>query len=162
MLENILVPLDGSEIAAKALDYVAKVAGPKASVTLLMVIDPPEDPAYSGMLIGPGGASPTPMPSFGVDYQSLTEEMMAQARHYLNHVAEDLRKGGYNVEIEVTLGNPAPLIVETAEKLHSDTILMSTHGRSGLSRWLLGSIAHKVLSSAPCPVYVIPPARRED
>ena len=60
------------------------------------------------------------------------------------------------VGVEVHVGEPANVIVETAERLKVDAIVMSTHGRSGLSRWLFGSVTNKVLSANVCPVYVIP------
>ena len=56
----------------------------------------------------------------------------------------------------VEAGDPATVIVETAQKLHVDAIVMSTHGRSGLSRWLFGSVTQKVLAASCCPVFVIP------
>ena len=160
MLKNILVPLDGSELAARALEHARKLVNHESRITLLMVIEPPEDPNYSSMYMG-GGMPDVPIPASAVDYETMTEDMVAQARHYLQHVANELQQSGYQVEFNVSLGNPARTIVETAENIHCEAIIMSTHGRSGLSRWILGSVTHKVVNSAPCPVYVIPPVRLE-
>ncbi|MBZ0306650.1 MAG: universal stress protein [Anaerolineae bacterium] len=58
-------------------------------------------------------------------------------------------------------GRPSETIVEVAKKLNVDAIVMSTHGRSGLSLLLLGSVTHKVLNTSACPVFVIPAKKEE-
>ncbi len=154
MLKHVLVPLDGSELSERAIEHVKRLIGPETEITLLVAVDSPEYIAYSMYGSAPG-ASVAPMtPTF--DYQSLSAEMTSQSRTYLERIASDLKQAGYKVHQSVETGLPAELIVETAQKLGVDAIVMSTHGRSGLSRWILGSVTSKVLSAAPCPVYVIP------
>jgi len=154
MLKHILVPLDGSELSEKAIEHVKHLVSPQTEITLLVAVDSPEYIAYSMYGTQPVAAA-TPV-STGFDYQALSDEMLTQSRSYLERIAADLKQSGYKVNQTVETGQPADLIVETAQKLGVDTIVMSTHGRSGLSRWLLGSVTSKVLSAAPCPVYVIP------
>ena len=60
------------------------------------------------------------------------------------------------VNIEVCVGNVTSVIVERAHALHVDAIVMSTHGRSGLNRWMFGSVTQRVLALMPCPVLVVP------
>lgn len=154
MLKQILVPLDGSEISEKAIEHVKRLVGPETEIALLVAVDSPEYAAYSVYGTQPI-AQVSPMTT-GFDYQALADQMAAQSRNYLERIAADLKQSGYKVTQTVEIGFPAELIVETAEKLGVDAIVMSTHGRSGLSRWILGSVTSKVLSAAPCPVYVIP------
>jgi len=158
MLKHVLVPLDGSDLAARALDYAQAVVGPDGEITLLTAIDPPEYVAYSmygAQAVPPQTVDPHPNP----DYTSATEEVARQSRAYLDSIAADLERGGLRVHRHVAIGSPAELIIEAAEEIGADAIVMSTHGRSGISRWILGSITNKVLSAAPCPVFVIPPKR---
>lgn len=82
--------------------------------------------------------------------------MLPYAKHYVESVAKDLVKDGYTVRQEVKMGDAATVITDMAEKLHVDAIVMSTHGRSGISRFLFGSVTNKVLEAKVCPVFVIP------
>lgn len=158
MLKHVLVPLDGSELAYKALDYAAEVTEKGGTITLLMAVEPPESIAY-GMYgahpVAPGAVIDRPLS----DFQAISDSFMAQGKEYLQKRAAELQKAGYKVNSKVEFGGAADLIIETAESAKVDAIVMSTHGRSGLSRWILGSITSKVLGAAPCPVLVIPPAR---
>ena len=62
----------------------------------------------------------------------------------------------YTIRTRLAEGQPAERILEQAEELAVDAIVMSTHGRSGVSRWVFGSVAQKVLSGASCPIFIIP------
>ena len=154
MLKHILVPLDGSELSEKAIEHVQRLVGKEAEISLLVTVDSPEYTAYS--MYGTQPIAQVAPVSTGFDYQALADQMVAQSRAYLERIAADLKQSGYKVTQYVEIGFPAELIVEMAQKLGVDAIVMSTHGRSGLSRWILGSVTSKVLGAAPCPVYVIP------
>lgn len=148
MLKHVLVPLDGSQLAEQALGYVSQIVDPNVgSVTLLSVLDVPDYPI---------GAYYPSMMSVEMTPENVSEKMMPRAQSYLEHHAESLRAAGYVVDIEVVIGEPASMIVELAEEKSVDAIVMSTHGRSGLSRWIFGSVANKVLIAAPCPVFIVP------
>lgn len=148
MLKHILVPLDGSELAYNALDYVKEILAPDGVVTLITILENPDLPVYDFY----------PMPSAPlVDYEKMFETAKARAKEYLSHVANQLREEqGINAEFQTEAGDPAATIVEYAKKHQVDAIAMCTHGRSGLSRWLFGSVTEKVLMASVCPVYVVP------
>lgn len=145
MLKHVLVPLDGSKLAEAALEHALNIIEPKAQITLVSAIEAPELPVY-------GYYPVTTAP----DYQEVKDKLLPYARHYLDGIAEDLRQKDFSVRTAAEMGDPAQVITEYAEKYQADAIVMSTHGRSGLSRWLFGSVTNKVLSAKPCPVYVIP------
>ncbi len=161
MLKHILLPLDGSELAEKSLEYVDKLAEKGAEITLLMAVDPPEALAYSlygSQIVTAGPIIEQPL----LDYKIISENMLEQAKAYLATKAEALQKAGYVVTTRIDYGYAADLIVETSEKEGIDAIVICTHGRSGFSRWILGSVTQKILSAAVCPVFVIPPDHKQD
>ncbi|NDJ61427.1 MAG: universal stress protein [Chloroflexi bacterium] len=148
MLSHVLVPLDGSTLAEKGLEHAKKLVGPTGRITLLTVVQVPEFPVYD---FYPTPASVVP------DYDAAIADALPRAKEYLEQVAEDIRTTLHMpTSAEVLAGDPASLIVETAEKLHVDAIVMSTHGRSGIGRWLFGSVTQKVLSGSGVPVFVVP------
>ena len=74
---------------------------------------------------------------------------------YLEQLAEPLREKGLNVETVVRSGDAASQIVELAESEHVDLVVMSSHGRTGLTRWIYGSVAERVLHNARCSLLVV-------
>jgi len=151
MLTHVLVPLDGSMLGEQALKYARQVVSPDARITLVTAVEMPEIPFYGFDLVGATAA-----PS----YQTTLEEIMAQARAYLEKMSAALQAEGFTVKYVVQFGEPASVIVDTAAQLHVEAIVMSTHGRSGISRWIFGSVTNKVLSLAECPVLVVPSEHR--
>lgn len=148
MLNHILVPLDGSEVSERALPYAKRVVDPtEGTITLLTVLDVPDYPvtAYYPTVV-----------AYDTSPEKVSEKLMPQAKDYLNKTAEALHREGFRVTMSTVIGEPAGAIVEKAEELKVDAIVMSTHGRSGISRWLFGSVASKVLESSRCPVFIIP------
>lgn len=142
MLKHVLVPVDGSDLSERALDYAVKITEENGKITLLTVLDLPGAVSYE--------LYPVPALDLTADYQQ-------SAQSYLNRLAEALRARNFSVDAEVHTGDPASIIVERAEMLKPEALVMSTHGRTGLTRWIVGSVTQKVLSAAPCPVFVIPP-----
>ncbi|RMG89306.1 MAG: universal stress protein [Chloroflexi bacterium] len=146
MFKKILVPLDGSHLAEMAIPYALELASRfEAEITLLRVVQPPQ----LIMADVSGGV-----------YAELLVEMRKQAeneaRTYLKGLQGELRQQGYTVHAHLAEGEPvAEVILEVADGLDIDTIVMSTHGRSGLSRWVYGSVADKVLRQARVPVVLI-------
>jgi nucleotide-binding universal stress UspA family protein len=135
--ENILVPLDGSALAEQALGPALDVARlTEGRCTLLRVVGP--DDEQGGRR--PGGAGE-------IDAES-----------YLEQVAGRFRAEGVLVRSQVIVAaSPAETIREEARALGSDLIVLATHGRGGLRRLLLGSVADKVLRGGTTPVLVCPP-----
>jgi len=142
MLKHILVPLDGSALAEKALDYAVQIIAPKRRITLLCVVEVPD-------VVNTFHPLPANL--------MMVEENLASARDYLNRVANELRKEHeVRVNMEAKIGKPADVITEIAESEFVDAIVMSTHGRAGVERFIFGSVTQKVLNSMPCPVFVVP------
>jgi nucleotide-binding universal stress UspA family protein len=152
MLDHVLVPLDGSDLGEEALVEAKRIIGSKSQITLVTAVDMPEIPLYGFDLVGVNDA-----PS----YQVALEEAITRAREYLQGVVRGLELEGIQTKIVVQFGEPAAVIVETAQELKVDAIVMATHGRSGVSRWLFGSVTSKVLAIAACPVFVIPSMRKQ-
>ena len=140
MYKRILVPLDGSRLAEQALRHAASHAAAfGAEVVLLKVLGP---------LPEPGMSSPRAIRS--------AEAASAQlAREYLDGVAAGLLEEGLAVQALTVEGKPYVQIIRFAEEHDVDLIVMSTRGHSGLSRWLLGSVADRVARGATVPLLLI-------
>lgn len=135
--EKILVPLDGSRLGESVLATLTRFARIRPrSVLLLHVFTP---------VLHRGRAAA---------YHSLSAERMAMER-YLTRVGDRLRRGGLEVRALVRSGNPAEEIVDCARRERVDLIAMSTHGRTGLRRVLLGSVAEAVVRRARRPVLLV-------
>jgi len=155
MLEHVVVPLDGSRLAQTALDYALKVLGGNGELILVSVLQQPDVPIYDFY--------PVTVHPQVKNYELTFNETVGRAQDYLKRLADDIEtQYPYHVTCIVEAGDPATIVVETAEKLHVDAIIMSTHGRSGLSRWLFGSVTQKVLAASCCPVFVIPARAHEE
>ena len=141
MYKKILVPLDGSELAKNALGHAEKLAEIfDAEIILLQVV--PFMPIYG---------TPEFVTSCVVD-----EKQKEAAERYLTNLAEELKKRGSKVTAKVkTCPQVAAEIIDFAKASGADLIVMCTHGHSGITRWVLGSIAHKVLTRAETPILII-------
>jgi nucleotide-binding universal stress UspA family protein len=145
MVRTILVPLDGSSLAEEALVpgmVLGKLMG--ASFTLLRVLPPV---TYSGMdITGQAVLAGAP---------HLLEALRMEAQLYLERVAARLRTAGVAVQTRVILeAQPAAAILEEVRDGGHDLIALETHGRAGLERFFLGSVADKVVRGAAIPVLV--------
>jgi nucleotide-binding universal stress UspA family protein len=146
MFKHILVPLDGSGLAETALPAALAFGQSFGSkLTLLRVVRPPEVSGQSS-----GGVS------YGDFITQLRSQAVAEAEGYLKSQQGMLRQQGVETYTHIAEGNNiAELILDQADSLEIDTIVMSTHGRGGLSRWVFGSVADKVLRRANVPVLLI-------
>ncbi|WP_322815886.1 universal stress protein [Chloroflexus sp.] len=151
MYRHILVPLDGSALAEQVLPHVHALAANEGTtkITLLRAVPPifTTSVDYSGML-----ATTT---------EAITQ-MEQEALDYLNHIAKQFQSEGYQVHTEISALPPAEAIIEYAANHNVDLIVIATHGRSGLSRWVFGSVTQKVVQVAPTPVLVIRPRHDHD
>ena len=137
MYEKILVPLDGSEIAEVALPYAEEMAGRLGSeITLISVSHSAEEQDQQ---------------MFQLYIQKTVESIRERAERYLEKPSERV----IQVKSAILVGNPAEEIVDYADRDDIDLIVMATHGRSGIKRWALGSVADKVLSATEQPVVLI-------
>jgi len=147
MYKRILIPLDGSELAEQTLPY-ARIIGKRlqAQVELLRVFDP----------VSPSLADP----SHGLYLDQVTTNFRNEAQDYLERIGSSLRSDGLKVSSIVHEGNPSSHIASEAEREPATLIAMSTHGRSGLTRWMLGSITDKVLYDTATPLLIIRPQQQ--
>ena len=154
--ERILVPLDGSKIGEAALpcvqDLISKLSPEvKAEVTLLQVIS-----SLTHYVIAGEASAQIPYTEQEI------EQIKRSAIDYLNKAAEILRKKGDILKIRVGMGSAAEEIIKAADEINADLIAMSTHGRSGLSRWAFGSVTDRLLRETKVPLLVVRAPREGD
>ena len=144
MFKNILVPLDGSELAEEALSIATKfVETNNAQLYVLRVVE--------AEILGV-----VPMHPYDVRLPVDTAtEKWEQGRAYIEHKAQRYSVADRPTIPLIKRGSPAETILTVAEDYEIDLIIMSTHGRSGLTRWALGSVTERVLRHATCPVMTI-------
>ena len=141
---NILVPLDGSVLAEEAIRVAVDIARPAGgTLTLFVAAEPDAAEALHSY----------------ADSQQITRAGAADA--YLDQVAARVRNEGVEAVKTSSDGtNPAVDIVDRAAADDISMIVLTSHGRSGIGRWLLGSVADKVARSATVPVVIVPCAGR--
>jgi nucleotide-binding universal stress UspA family protein len=167
MFKKVLVPLDGSELAETVLPYVEDLGKRcTAEVILLQVVATP--PSRATVIYQPprGDMPMAPLPESAEDVviaqhpiyrEREMESLRAEAERSLAGAKERLNKAGLEVRVEILFGRPAEKIIEYAVKEEVDLIAMATHGRSGFSRWVFGSVAEKVLRAIALPILLIRP-----
>lgn len=139
---RLLVPLDGSALAERALPEAAELGKALAAeVILLQVVAPATDVIRSGTM------------TIAADEVSASQRQ--EALRYLNGVRTKSLFAGVRVTASAELGSPAETILDFARAHDVDRIVMTTHGRTGISRWVFGSVAEKVLQAADCTVVLV-------
>jgi len=151
MYQKLLVPLDGSELAECTLSHVKNLVkdGSVGEVTLLNVIkvDIPWELATSEYTEG-----------INFDLNEIRKPLFAKSRDYLANKKSQLVSGGIEVKTETLEGNrPADTITEYAKEKDMDLIIIGTHGRTGLKKLMMGSVAFSVLHQSHVPVLLIRP-----
>ena len=145
MYKKIMVPLDGSKLAECALKQASEIAkGCSIPVVELVTVVNPFF-WWEGEVNDP------------TVYQQVEEDEKAKAREYLKKEAAELDNSGLNVHTVMLEGNAANEIINYARDNGVDLILMTTHGRSGITRFALGSVTDKVVRTVSVPVLVIAP-----
>lgn len=139
-ISRVLAPVDLSEQSSMVVDHAAALSD--AYGTPLDLLHVVEEAAYPS--------------AYGLDTTSPTlPDVQDRAREALETLASELEMRTDPVNIHVLAGNAARDIVEFADKHEADLIVMATHGRTGLDRFLIGSVAEKVVRQAPCPVFTL-------
>lgn len=143
--KKILVPLDGSEVAAQAFPHAQELATTlHAEVILFGVLPEIEDRVAL---------------SADLRFQRVGDKerdvLVEEAAGKLQGLADDLKLHHIAASVIMDTGDAASKIIDYAAKHAVDLIVMSTHGRTGLARWAYGSVANKVLGVAPCPVLLV-------
>ena len=150
MLDSLLIPLDGSEFSEHTLPYaraVAKASGARVHLAHVHVPHPPED-----LLLNPQ------FQFEGVDMGEYDQEYRSEEKDYLKGVAKRFQdQTGVEVVEELLEGDVLESIQSYADRASTDLILMSTHGRTGLSRFWLGSVADDLVRNLTLPILLVPP-----
>lgn len=141
-IQSILVPLDGSPASEQAIAWATELAGKhQAEIALLRVVDHPS--------------------IFSVyDLQHLEayyQEAEGLARKYLEDVRQRWFQTNSKIRTLQVVGIPAEMILLKARELKASLVVMTSHGRDGMTRWFLGSVAEKVARHAECPVFLVRP-----
>jgi nucleotide-binding universal stress UspA family protein len=151
-ITKILIPVDGSKPSEKATEYAIDIA--KRRKAELIAVHVMHLPAYAftpTSIEGMATPAVTPIPL------SISSEERKIAEKYLNKVREMAKKARVKVETKIIENRPSIVhaITEIAEKENCDLIVMGTKGRTGIKKFLLGSVASGVVTYAPCPVLVV-------
>lgn len=130
-MKKIMVPLDGSELAEHALEVAGKMVDEEFSLLLVRVLNP------AAVLV--------------------TDFLRQEAQDYLNDMTDVFLRKHPDVDVKSYLdeGRAAETLIDLAEQKGAGLIVMTTHGAGGLGRWIMGSVAEKVVRHAPCPVLTI-------
>jgi len=154
MYKKIMVPLDGSELAECVLPHVdGFVTGCQVeTIIFVRVIE------FTGYLLSSDTVSP-PSPHYYKYMQEnakvMEEERRSSAERYLKRVKNRVKQGGIKYKTDVLIGKVADSLVDYVDANKIDLVLIATHGRSGVSRWVRGSIADRVLRSSRAPVLMV-------
>lgn len=145
MYQRIMVPLDGSDLAECVLPHVEAISKGclVKEVVFLRVLETAHYWNY-------------PLLTLPDDViRQIESERKAAAEKYLSQLVERARYDGVNVHWEIIEGVVADSIADYATKNEVDLIIIATHGRSGISRWVLGGVADRILRSACVPVLMV-------
>jgi nucleotide-binding universal stress UspA family protein len=147
MYKKILVPLDGSELSGCSLEHVkqAVAAGGPTEVILLQVIEP----------VTPSIGSAWSQAGYTIS--EVQNKIKQEAKNFLDQIVDVVSKQGISARSEVIEGRAAESILDYAQKNQVDLIIMSSHGRSGISRWAFGSVSDRVARHSTIPVLIITP-----
>ncbi len=151
---RLIVPLDGSDLAELILPHVAYLASSLGLPVTLVQITQSEEEYYRYAAMGPGAVpvSPPSAPSISELVQLAAQEASA----YLEDVKSRLAGlGVQDVQTLTTQGTPADVITDTVAEETGSLVAMTTHGRSGVGRMMLGSVAERVVRQSGCPVLVV-------
>jgi nucleotide-binding universal stress UspA family protein len=137
MYEDILLPFDGSESAAKVLHHASEIAHwTNAAIHVLYIADTARD-------------------SVTVVEGNTVDALVQEGEDIVAEAAKTLETLGVSYDTDVVQGNPAPGIAEYAERYDQDLVVMPTHGREGVSRYLHGSVSEKVVRLSSVPVLTV-------
>lgn len=137
LFRRILIPLDGSKAGEAAVPYVRELAIKlSAKVILFQAVAESEYPEE-------------------INWIELRELAQNGAKSYLHGVGQGLKSKGIEAKCVVSFGKPAAQIIDETTKNGADLVAMSTHGRSGIDRWVFGSVAEKVLRAGDTPLLLV-------
>ena len=143
MFNRIVVPLDGTELAERALPFAEEMAAlTGTTIHLVRVVDPvPSGVALYGALVD------------GTAYVEAERADQHEAGQYLDAIADELIARGYQMSCEVRVGPPTEGVVSSLRS--TDLLVIASHGRAGLPRLVLGSVAQRVVQHTKLPVLLV-------
>ena len=144
-IHTILCPVDFSDASRKAVQYAREfAAGIGATVHLMNVVEP------------------RPMAvDITLNYVPLEEDLEKAAAEDLKVILDELIQAGLKAECSIDFGNPSDAILEKADALDVNLVIMGSHGKKGLSRFIMGSVAETVVRKANCPVLIVKSEEKE-
>lgn len=147
MYAKVMVPLDGSKLAECVLPHLRQLAEAKLvkNIVLIRVVEPVQQAAGGEFVISEE------------DAKRLNAEHRRDAEDYLQRIAKRLKFDGIKVEWKVLFGRVADILADFATEKKMSLVLIATHGRSGVSRWIFGSVASRLLQSTCVPTLLIRP-----
>jgi len=144
MFNKIMVPLDGSDLAECVFPYVEDIAKIRSSrVEIVTVFEPFEMPSHGGMVFDEENEK---------EYNEYNKK---KAEAYVQQIRDRFKSKGVDTESVVLVGKVDKNLVDYANDHDFDLIIMATHGRSGVERWIMGSIADKLIHYSTTPVLLI-------
>ena len=141
---KIIVGIDDSTCSRKALEFVRQIPWPQDSLVIVVSALPELVPVY--------GESYVPEAPY---FKQIMDEWFRDHRKWVSAAEQSLRDAGLRTEGKVQVGDPRIVLVDLARAENADLVVVGSHGRTGLSKWLLGSVAAHVVSHAPCSVTVV-------
>jgi len=144
-IHAILCPVDFSDASRKAVQYAKEFASSMGSrVHLLNVVEP------------------RPMAvDITMNYIPLEEDLQHAAKEDLQLVLQEFQQAGLKVDSSIEIGNPADVILDKSRELDVNLVIMGSHGKKGLSRLIMGSVAETVVRKANCPVLIVKAEEKE-
>jgi nucleotide-binding universal stress UspA family protein len=179
MYKKIVVPLDGSELAECVLPHVESIARSSGTEEVILItvmervvnLTPKngngEKAAEQNYFEPDIAFSDRPYTGRHLEFDAslkiplITGKMFKQGQRYLAKVADDLSKKGIKVSIVVLMGEAAEQIVDFTGSEKAELIIMASHGRSGFSRWAMGSVAEKVFHGSGVPILLVKASAEE-
>ena len=153
MYKKIMVPLDGSKLAECVLPHVdAFVTGFKVETIIFVRVIEPAPARYTEIS---STTNPHEYNNIRKEVEKIEEQRKLSAKSYLNQVISRIKQNGINFKAYVLVGPVADKLVNYVDANEIDLVLIATHGRSGISRWVRGSIADRVLRSVRAPVLMV-------
>jgi len=144
ILSKILVALDGSKESEAVIPYIEELASKLPAEVILLQVIAPDYHIYAA-----GG------PEYGVYAEQQIESMKKFARDYLEEIITGLKQREVAAKTEIMLGTAAETIINFADQTNASLVAMTTHGRSGVSRWAIGSVAERVLRAGNTPLLLV-------
>jgi len=139
MFHTLIVPLDGSQVAERAVPYAIRLA----------------QASHARLVLMQAVLAPPPMSVDGADLERNQLEAIEEARAYLTQMAESMSGQVAGVEIAFPYGRPTQKILEMIEAYQADGVVMTTHGRTGFDHLLHGSVTEALLARSSVPVFVV-------